>query len=801
MHTRFRSPLSLCAWGLWGLALVGPGAGAQTVPEGVEHATQVLGNAWDMDSSADVFPLLWTHNLSAATVANGVMTGTARDTDPHFWLQFPRIPSAIQPANLAQPAIDTAKYTHLSFMMWLPDSVVAGSRNGRLVWHRGGSTVQAFDSAYSESSLFPVYPGWHVYHFDLASLVPASGGAWTGSIEGLRIDPCLGCQVEFKLDWARVYQHSDTAAAVSLPTGKTHLVADIVPTGETSPQWIALPGASGKVSVARLPAGQYRVAPITDGDYALSHRGKPWNFTTQTDLQWSGIGGFASPQVGTSGFTGTTNGADPVVWLDMPSQSPIDASKYRYLALDMTLSQVPAQESGALVWWETIGSGIFPSAFTPVQAGRATYHIDLGESAQWRGLVKALRIDPLNGPHAGSGVRVTLHGVRLTRTRGFEEAVTYNSQPLVINARPRVQILSPAFDTGDDYALVEQGKAWALLADQVKQPQLSNLSGWEYVTSIPGLAVTGQFFHATSQPAASGQTEGDPHAFLAYQENQHPIDANAYRFLGFDLHVPMDATQQSELTHGAVARIAWKENDTDVGVTSDDIVLMPGLQRYWFDMSQVVYEPASPRQWGGSVRYLRVDPLEFPESRHFYLGASQLRSLPSAKWVVPVALQLNDPEGDALSVTVRAGTTVLAQAQGLGNGVHQVLASVAALPVGEHTLSVEVSDGRSTLVRQAEVPIRKLSLADAMPTHQVKAADRIFNWAESLLASTLGPGTASDGNHACLQAIPGAYGRFYASSGICLLTVDGQVLFTSQGALNLVGSTAQLLSQAAAAGH
>jgi len=86
------------------------------------------------------------------------MTGTARDTDPHFWLQFPRIPSAIQSVNLSQTHIDAGTYNKLTFMMWLPESVTPGSRNGRLVWHTGGETVQAFDAAYSESPIFPVYP-------------------------------------------------------------------------------------------------------------------------------------------------------------------------------------------------------------------------------------------------------------------------------------------------------------------------------------------------------------------------------------------------------------------------------------------------------------------------------------------------------------------------------------------------------------------------------------------------------------------------------------------------------------------
>ena len=789
--------------GLLVCALLLSHAQAQTVAEGPDHATQVLGGAWDMSEQSDVFPLLWTHNLASATVAQGIMTGTARDTDPHFWLQFPRIPSATPALNQAQPAIVASRFTHFAFMMWLPDTVVPGSRNGRLVWHKGGDTVAAFDAAYSESPMFPVYPGWHLYDFNLAAMQPGSGTPWIDSVQGLRIDPCLGCNVEFKIDWARLYNHSEAGSMTSLPPGKTRLLATVQPTGSTTPVTMPLQTVQGKASAAGLPPGQYRVAPITDGDYALSQRGKAWTFDTRSDILWAANNGIASAQVTPQGLSGITSNGDPYVLLDLASQAPINARLYRYLAIDLTIDQIPAQESGLLVWWgDQTASVRHPSNFIPVQAGRATYHIDLGQSPDWTGLVKALRIDPLNGPNAGNAVHFTLHSARLTQASGFEESVAFNPEPLSVNARPVVRILSPALGDGEDYALVEQGRAWSMQTGQVQHPELSNLRSWGYTNRIPDLNLTGAFFQGTSQPAATQQTEGDPHVFLAFQENAHPIDANTFRWLGFDLYVPMDATAQNELTQGAVARLAWKTDDTDPGVTTDDIILTPGLQRYWFDMNQLVYEPSTARTWNGLVRYLRIDPFEFPEPRSFYAGPAQLRATPSARYVVPVVLQLNDADGDPLTVTVRSGSSVLGNATGLTSGTHQIIASMAMLPAGEHTLSVEVSDGLNTVQRSASLPVIKLPVQAPLPAHQIKAADRIFNWAENLLATTVGPGGPSSSSLACLQAIPGAYGRIYASSGICLFTVDGQVLFTIHGdGLALAGSISQLLEQATAAGY
>ena len=776
---------------------------AQTLPEGPDHATQVLGNPWDMSAQDDVHPLLWTHNLSAATVAAGVMTGVARDTDPHFWLQFPRIPSAIQPINLSQAPIDAGTFNKLSFMMWLPESVVPGSRNGRLVWHKGGETVQAFDASYSESPIFPVYPGWHVYHFDLASMQPRTGTPWIGSIQGLRLDPCLGCQVAFKLDWARLHNDTDPQTTAPLPAGKKLLLAEVSTAEGGSPIQTPLPATTGGASTSKLPPGTYRVAAITDGDYALTHRGKPWAFQSQSDALWIANSGITAAQVGPEGLSAITAGNDPYILLDVPQQTPIEASQYKHISIDLTVNQIPAQESGLLVWWGDQAATVrHSSPFTSLQPGRRTYQIDLSQSQNWTGLIRALRIDPLNGPNAGSNVAFTLHSVRLTKTSGFQETVSFHSQPLVVNGRPKVDIVSPSLDSGDDYAIVEQGLPWSVANGQVKQPQLSNLSGWEYVDRIPDLGLSGRFFHATSNPAAAGQTEGDPHAFLLYQENTNPVDAQTYRWLGFDLYVPMDATQQNELTVGAVARLAWKATDTDPGVTSDDIVLMPGLQRYWFDMAQLVYEPASPRVWGGElVRYLRIDPFEFPASRHFYLGAVQLRSTPTARMVWPVVVKVTDSEpGDKHTLTVKSGTTVLASAANVSTGTHQLIANLASLPEGAHTLTVEVSDGMNVSRRTSSVPINKLGAQAPMPAHQLKAADRIFAWAESLLGPTLGGGTPSGFSHECMQSLPG-YGRYYASTGICLFVLDGLILYrTPASGLTLAGSTVTLLEQAAASG-
>jgi hypothetical protein len=775
------------------------GVHATSLAEGDDYATAVLGDAWDMSNRADVFPLLWTHNLSSANVSGGMMTATARDTDPHFWFQFPRFPSSILPANSRQVSIDADRFTRLSVMMWLPDSIVPGASSGRLVWHHGGDTSAEFEAAYSVSSLFAVYPGWHFYDFDLAAMSITSGRAWSGTIGGLRIDPCVGCNLSFKIDWARLYGSQGAGHDYTLSSGDSALVIDN-DTDASNGILTVLAGDNGQASLAALPPGTYQVAPIGGGDYALTQRGDPWDFDSSSDLLWSSTNDFTNARVAGNQFSGTTAGADPFVLLDIPARKPIDAATYRHLAIDMTLGSLPAQEPGLAVFWGTqTATPQYQTAFIPVSAGRQTYNIDLGSYANWSGTIKALRIDPLNGINAGNSVAVAIHAVRLTDSAGLTETIRYEADPVTVNARPTVSIVAPSYDTGEDYAEAELGAGWTMAGTGIQQPQLGNLNGWEYIASIPDLGVTGSFFHATSQPAAAGNTEGDPYAFLVYQQNAKPIDGDTYRWLGYDLYVSMDATQQSELTVGAMSRIVWKTGDTDTANNSDDIVLMPGLNTYWLDMKNLRYEPASTRVWSGSITYLRIDPFEFPDSRHFYLGRARLTAVPTGRYVVPVVLQLGDADGDSLSVEIRSGQAVLAQQSGLAPDRVELLASLAELAEGEHHLSAIVSDGTNSSTVDFPVPIKKLSLATPLTSYEQRTLDRVFNWAEAVYPQVLAPATASTFQHAC--AVPGSYARRYAGSNFCLFGIDGAVGYTQGDAtIHYAGRLADLLGVAAAAG-
>ena len=120
--------------------VAGPAFAAELlIPAAPDFATQTLNNPWDM----------------------------ADDTDAHFWAHFPQIARTTTTLDNPFIPIDATRYTRLAFYMWLPETVAVGSTNGRILWHLGGESVAQFDANYSEAPIFPVYPGWHLYTFDL----------------------------------------------------------------------------------------------------------------------------------------------------------------------------------------------------------------------------------------------------------------------------------------------------------------------------------------------------------------------------------------------------------------------------------------------------------------------------------------------------------------------------------------------------------------------------------------------------------------------------------------------------------
>ncbi|MBT7308074.1 MAG: hypothetical protein HN842_07640 [Gammaproteobacteria bacterium] len=667
---------ALTLWLFYGGILSLSHAATIQLQEGTDYSHSILENRWDMSDSADLFPLRWVDNLQSAVLEEGLLSATPQDSDPHIWLKFPQIPSSLTTLGQQQPVIDADRFTRLSYYLWLPEQVIPGTpeAKGRIVWHHGGDSIESFDAAYSESELFPVYPGWHLYEFDLDTLVVGNGQPWQGGIEGLRVDPCMGCSA-FKLDWARLSEVNSSVMELADISSDQILIDD-----DQNPNNgflnVVTKNQENSFSFAHLPPGQYQLTPAPN-EYALTSRGNLWDMEENSDLYWGGVSGWNSATIGNGSFSGTTVGGDPFLMLDLPQGKPIDTQRYSQLSLRIYLSEIPRVEPGLLLYWgEQPVTFTANSDFFPLQAGWNSVQIDLSQYAAWQGEVRSLRIDPLGG--ALDGVEVHLDEVTLSA--GTEAITLHQQHSLIINAAAEIMLLDPHPYSGQDYATTLLGNTW-------------DMNEWADVPSTAHVEqeqISGSRYSAYS--TATSDPEGDPGVYLLFQQNQTPLDADIFSLLSVTMEVPFDANQQNELTRGAVARVAWKSDDWDSGLTTDDILLYPGLSTYLLDMRQAVWEPASERSWSGAVRYLRIDPLEFPESRPFELDEVRVMSLPQYRSMMPVQYQLHDPEQGAMEVDILIDGNLHQRNTARSDGVHTAWLDISTLQPGEHTLTLQVTD-------------------------------------------------------------------------------------------------------------
>ena len=597
------------------------------VPEGIEFSAVILKDRWDMQNSEDVYPLPWANNLASWDFEDGVLTGVCQDNDPFFWLLFPGVVSSLKLGKVGENyPIDTSLFHKLAFFMWLPDDLSPNEPGGVIYWHKGGETQAEFDGNYGHTDFFPVYPGWHLYVLDLKEM-PYAGVPYDGIVKGLRIDPCVTCK-KFKIGWVRLIAPEVYQQLLVLPDSPQTIVVDTDRDFQNG-FLTTLQANNGGFDCSILPPGTYYIAKIPDIDYATTVLGNSWDMKDQTDV--SLVNGFVDVSFGENGFKGKTANNDPFLVMNVSSIHPIDAQKYRYLIIDMAFDYVPSQEAGIVVYWGNESFDFsYHSDFIPIQTGRKRYVIDMASYTGWSGEIKALRIDPCST----GGLMVNIYSVLLSKRPDVTLAdvvASYYEEALDIVPTPVGEVISPSAQDGEDYATVVLGNPWEF-DDMYDVKRVDNVSSYELTNVIPDLGIEGSFLHGVSAPAPTGEW-GDPGVYVLLQENARPLDADKYHWLILRMYVPGEL----DLASGAMARIAWKADDWDPGLTTDDIVLYPGLQEYVFDLKKARWEPPSDRRWTGFVRYLRIDPHEFPEARDFYIDALYVRADSESKGIFPIS--------------------------------------------------------------------------------------------------------------------------------------------------------------------
>ncbi|MEO8260259.1 MAG: VCBS repeat-containing protein [Acidobacteriota bacterium] len=235
-----------------------------------------------------------------------------------------------------------------------------------------------------------------------------------------------------------------------------------------------------------------------------------------------------------------------------------------------------------------------------------------------------------------TGTSYTIASGLVAGTRSFNFAYgvlppgTYNlhiangagagDQLFTINDPPRVQVTSPNYTGGADFATDVIGDRWDLL----------NAADVDFAQFIHDAFFSPAGFHAVSDPGPGGNF-GDPQVWLldGFIDTAHKIDAGRYRFLTFTLNV----APPNDIGIGSVARILWSSQANpatgalpEVTVTKDMLV-WPGRNTYTIDLAALNAGPdggleAATERWsaGRLMNIFRIDPHEFADARAFDLA-------------------------------------------------------------------------------------------------------------------------------------------------------------------------------------
>jgi hypothetical protein len=158
-----------------------------SMTSGQDYATTVLGNPWDMNSSADI-QLTGSDYLANLSFTGGVMHATNTINDPNVTLLYN--------TNNAVP-IDTTRFRYLTYRLQVDGPYDLGNGSvARIVWN-SQALMSGHTATVSQDII--VWPGMNTYSLDLAPLSAAPDGGlepvaaqepWTAAPKRhLRLDP------------------------------------------------------------------------------------------------------------------------------------------------------------------------------------------------------------------------------------------------------------------------------------------------------------------------------------------------------------------------------------------------------------------------------------------------------------------------------------------------------------------------------------------------------------------------------------------------------------------------------------
>ena len=375
--------LLLPALAVGALSVTQPTA-STTIAAGDDYATQILGNAWDMNDVIDI-DTEESLNVTSQNFGSGVFSGVTTAADANVYPLFEGQLSSINLSRGANFPVDTSRYRYFTVKMKATQPG-APTEFSRLVFYQVNGTfgLGAYHALPNNAYI--------IFTNDMMTQIDGSSPhQWSDfpQVTGLRVDPAtpggaFTSGSQFSIEWIRLtspatagektpvaWTDSGSASSYSIiavdnaGTGASYILSSTVPSGMTTfladTSFLA-PGqyqiqvkrnadnvtansATFRInSPPQITMNTPNVAGDVTRDFASSVTGNSWGPFSATDFAVTPVAptghfnlvSYPSPTTppGTSVFYGRPVDADPQWFLNLAGHV-IDTSIYRSLCFDM----------------------------------------------------------------------------------------------------------------------------------------------------------------------------------------------------------------------------------------------------------------------------------------------------------------------------------------------------------------------------------------------------------------------------------------------------------------------------------
>ena len=447
------------------LTITAPPVGSSTISAGNDYATQVIGDAWDMNNPQDI-DTDESVGQSSQSISGGVFSivdGSSGCNTGFFPLFMGYGSQTVTTARGPLFPIDTTVYRYLTMKIKATGGAVP--QTTQILFFQDGDGTGAASSYANNQSLAPNQ--WSYLTWDLYT--QTSSQPWTAlpHVEGIEVVPCNGGSPNIQVDWIRLTAptsagQSYTVAWTDSGTPTSYTITAVDPDGARYQFASGISGTSYSADFSRLAPGNYQIeVKRADNSAALSNGVVHVNFVPQVNISAPSVRGeqsksyaitaqggqWAVPMSATDfrsvvdftnvtysnpsypgSFSGRPTNSDPE-FIMQTTGHPIDANLYRSACFTQEVFGARSIGLGSVarLFWGPNTNTVGVSTTTDIILGNGLVEYCLpdladvsrvplvsGSPTPWAGNMNYFRMDPDEWtPAGGCNTPQTCHDVRL----------------------------------------------------------------------------------------------------------------------------------------------------------------------------------------------------------------------------------------------------------------------------------------------------------------------------------------------------------------------------------------------------